>query len=239
MKKNGAIYIPTLMREVSTYVYGENPSFLSDPFLTRDGNHAEMAKARESAFQETMRNDKSGQWYKEHLPLAMRNLKRAFDAGIPVAMGTDTGPAYRFQGYFEHLELEQMVKSGLTPMQAIVSATSTASRAMNAADQIGTLEYRKWADFLVLDANPLDDIANTRKLASVWIAGNQVPRWQARLLQRLRPGDPRVPRAHHRRHHLPRRVRLQAVHRHEPRPPRAGWQALLGRRHPQVPAGAT
>jgi CubicO group peptidase (beta-lactamase class C family)/imidazolonepropionase-like amidohydrolase len=175
MKKNRAYYIPTLMREVSTYVYGENPAFLNDPFLTRDGNQTEMAKARESAFQESMRNDKAGQWYKEHLPLAMRNLKKAFDGGVPVAMGTDTGPAYRFQGYFEHLELEQMVKSGLTPMQAIVSATATAARAVNIADQAGTLEPGKWADFLVLDANPLEDIANTRKLASVWIAGNKVP----------------------------------------------------------------
>jgi CubicO group peptidase (beta-lactamase class C family) len=188
MKKNRAFYIPTLMREVSTYVYGEKPAFLSDPFLTRDGNQAEMAKARDAAFQETMRNDKAGQWYKEHLPLAMRNLKKAFDAGIPVAMGTDTGPAYRFQGYFEHLELEQMVKSGLTPMQAIVSATATAARAVNAADQVGTLEPGKWADFLVLDANPLDDIANTRKLASVYIAGNLVARPSGS--QRALTGDP-------------------------------------------------
>jgi len=134
-----------------------------------------MAKAREPAFQETMRNDKSGMWYKEHLPVAMRNLKKAEDAGIPVAMGTDTGPAYRFQGYFEHLELEHMTKAGLTPMQALVASTSTAARCLKAADQIGSLEVGKWADFAVLGANPLDDIKNTRKLDAVWIAGNLVP----------------------------------------------------------------
>lgn len=175
MRRNHAFYIPTLMREQSTYIYGENPGFLNDPFLTRDGNQAEIAKARDAAFQETMRNDKAGQWYKEHLSVAMRNLKRAFDAGIPVAMGTDSGPLYRFQGYFEHLELEQMVNSGLTPMQAIVSATSVAARAINVFDQLGTLEPGKWADFLVLDANPLDDIANTRKLSTAWISANRVP----------------------------------------------------------------
>jgi imidazolonepropionase-like amidohydrolase len=175
MKKNSAYYCPTFMRELSTYVYGEKPAFLSDPFLTRDGNQAEMAKVREPAFQESMRNDKGGQWYKEHLPVAMRNMKKAFDAGIPVVMGTDTGPMGRFQGYFEHLELEQMVKAGLTPMQAIVSATSTAARALKASDRLGSIEAGKWADFLVLGANPLDSIANTRKLESVWIAGNRVP----------------------------------------------------------------
>jgi imidazolonepropionase-like amidohydrolase len=94
---------------------------------------------------------------------------------VPVVVGTDTGPAYRFQGYFEHMELEYMTKAGLTPMQALVAATSTAARNLKAADQIGSLDAGKWADFVVLGANPLDDIKNTQKLESVWIAGNRVP----------------------------------------------------------------
>jgi imidazolonepropionase-like amidohydrolase len=175
LKKNGSFYTPTLMREVSTFVYGEGPAFLRDSFLLKNGNQTEIAKAQDPAFQEKMRNDKSGMWYRDHLPVAMRNLKKVEDAGVPVVMGTDTGPPYRFQGYFEHLELEQMTKAGLTPMQALVSATSTAARCLHAQDQLGTLEPGKWADFLVLRANPLDDIRNTRKLESVWIAGNSVP----------------------------------------------------------------
>jgi imidazolonepropionase-like amidohydrolase len=175
LKKNGAFYTPTLMREVSTYVYGDKPAFLSDPFLLRYGYQPEITKAQDPAFQEKMRNDKAGMWYRDHLAVAMRNLKKAEDAGVPVVMGTDTGPPYRFQGYFEHLELEQMTKSGLTPMQAIVAATGTAARCLHAQEQLGTLEPGKWADFLVLDANPLDDIRNTRKIDSVWIAGHQVP----------------------------------------------------------------
>jgi imidazolonepropionase-like amidohydrolase len=174
MKKNQAYYCPTLVREVSTFIYGEKPAFLTDPFLTHDGNKAEMTQAQDPAFQEKMRGDKNGQWYKEHLPVAMRNLKKVYDAGVPVVMGTDTGPPYRFQGYFEHMELEYMVKAGLTPMQALVSATSTAARALNAREQSGSLEAGKWADFVVLGANPLDDVANTRKIESVWIAGNRV-----------------------------------------------------------------
>jgi imidazolonepropionase-like amidohydrolase len=175
LKKNNAFYTPTLMREVSTFVYAEKPAFLSDPFLLKDGNKAEMTKAQDPAFQENMRNDKSGMWYKEHLPVAMRNLKKIEDAGVPVVMGTDTGPPYRFQGYFEHMELEYMTKAGLTPMQALVSATSTAARCVHAADQLGTLAPGKWADFVVLAANPLEDIRNTRKIESVWIAGGRVP----------------------------------------------------------------
>lgn len=175
LKKNGAFYCPTLMREVSTFVYAENPPFLNDPFFLRDANRAEAAKVREADFRESMRTNKAAQWYKEHLAVAMRNLKKLDDAGVQVVMGTDTGPPYRFQGYFEHLELERMVNSGLTPMKALVDATSVPAKLLKQANQIGTLQPGRWADLLVLNADPLQDIRNTMMLDSVWIAGNRVP----------------------------------------------------------------
>ncbi len=175
LKRNHACYSPTLMREVSTYVYGDRPAWISDPFFLRDADRAWLTQVNDPAFQAKIRADKSAQWYKDHLPQAMRNLKKAEDAGVLVAMGTDTGPATRFQGYFEHLELEQMVKSGLTPMQALVAATKGSAQCLQIDQQVGTLTPGKWADFLVLSANPLDDIANTRKLDSVYIAGKRVP----------------------------------------------------------------
>ena len=175
LRKNNAFYCPTLMREVSTFVYAEKPAFLNLPFLRKEADPAELAKVEDPAFQETMRNDPAGKWYQEHLPVAMRNMKKLEDAGVPVVMGTDTGPPYRFQGAFEHFELEYMVKAGFTPMQALVSATGRAARLLKASDQFGTLEPGRWADLVVLNANPLDDIANTQKIDSVWIAGNRVP----------------------------------------------------------------
>jgi imidazolonepropionase-like amidohydrolase len=174
MKKNNAVYCPTFTRELSTYVYGEEPPFLKDPFLLKNADQAELAKVHDKAFQEKLRNDPGGKWYKEHLPVAMRNMKKVFDAGIPVVMGTDTGaPTGRFQGYFEHLELEYMVQAGLTPMQTLVASTSNVAKFLRQSD-LGTLEPGKWADLLVLDANPLDDIKNTRKIDSVYIAGNRL-----------------------------------------------------------------
>jgi imidazolonepropionase-like amidohydrolase len=175
LKKNNAFYCPTLTREITTYIFPEKPEFMRDPFLLKGGNPVELVRVKDAAFLDTMRNDKSGVWYKEHLPVAMRNLKKVSDAGVPVVMGTDTGPPARFQGYFEHVELDYMVKSGLTPMQALVAATGTAARFAHASDQIGTLEKGKWADLVMLNANPLDDIRNTEKLDSAWIAGNRVP----------------------------------------------------------------
>src|SRR6185369_15163277 len=164
LRKNNAFYTPTLMREVSTFIYAEKPAFLDLPFVRKEANPQELAKAQDPAFQENMRNDTGAKWYKEHLPVAMRNLKKLEDAGIPIVMGTDTGPAYRFQGPFEHLELEYMVKAGLTPMQALVAATGTAARLLKVADQIGTIETGRWADLVVLNANPLDDITTTQKI---------------------------------------------------------------------------
>jgi imidazolonepropionase-like amidohydrolase len=175
LRKNNAFYCPTLMREVSTFVYAEKPAFLNLPFVRKEADPAELAKVEDPAFQETMRNDQAAKWYKDHLPVAMRNMKKLEDAGVMVVMGTDTGPPYRFQGAFEHFELEYMVKAGFTPMQALVSATGRAARLLKAADQFGTLEPGKWADLVVLNANPLDSITNTQKIDSVWIAGNRVP----------------------------------------------------------------
>jgi imidazolonepropionase-like amidohydrolase len=106
--------------------------------------------------------------------MAKANLKRLADAGVRIAFGTDTGPAGRFQGYFEHLELEQMVSAGLTPIQALVSATGDAARCMRVDERIGTLRPGREADFLVLARNPLEDIRHTRTLEQVWIHGRRV-----------------------------------------------------------------
>ena len=176
MKKRHVSYSPTLTRELAVFTYSEAPAFFSDPFFLKEADPAEIEQMRDPKRQEAMRSDPSAQWYKEHMPIAMRNLKKLSDAGINIAMGTDSGGGPgRFQGYFEHLELEYETKAGLTPMQALVSATSGAAQAINISEEVGTLEKGKWADFVVLTANPLDDIRNTRAIESVWIGGVRVP----------------------------------------------------------------
>ena len=87
--------------------------------------------------------------------------------------GTDTGPVRRFPGYFEHWEMELMVAAGLTPQQVLTAATRNAAEFLGAKD-LGTLSPAKWADLIVLERNPLDDIRNTRSIRSVYIAGNKV-----------------------------------------------------------------
>ena len=174
LQETGVCYCPTLMREVSTYVYEERPDWFDDPFFLRDADPAVMAALQEPERMEGVRNSSSAQTYKAQLPVAMENLKKLHDAGIPIAMGTDTGPAARFQGYFEHGEMELMVDSGMTPMETIVASTSAAADCLG-IEGVGRLAAGHHADFVVYTADPSVDITNSKTLESVWIAGNEVP----------------------------------------------------------------
>jgi imidazolonepropionase-like amidohydrolase len=175
LKKQNVCVCPTLTREVSTFVYESKPAFFSDPFFLREADPDVLAQLQDPKRMEAMRTSSAARRYKVALEVASRNLKRLVDSGVKVAMGTDTGPPARFQGYFEHMELDLMAKAGLTPLQILKAATGDAASCMQMEGQIGTLRPGAWADLLVLERNPLEDIRNMRTIQSVWIAGNQVP----------------------------------------------------------------
>jgi imidazolonepropionase-like amidohydrolase len=96
-------------------------------------------------------------------------------ANVRIALGTDAGPGDQFFGWGVHYELETMVALGMTPMQAIVSGTQTSAEVMG-LEQLGTIAAGKSADFIVLDANPLDNIVNSRKISKVYLRGSEVNR---------------------------------------------------------------
>ncbi len=176
MKTRNVPYCPTLTRELATFVYESTPAFFADPFFTREADPAMVARLQEPARQEAMRNSQSAQRYKQALVVARRNLKKAADAGVLIAMGTDSGAfPERFQGYYEHLEMEMMVESGMTPAQVLEASTLGAAKAMK-LDDIGILRPGARADFVVLDRDPIADIRNTRSINAVWVAGNKVGR---------------------------------------------------------------
>jgi Amidohydrolase family len=101
-----------------------------------------------------------------------RNLARMDAAGVRLTLGTDGN-----RPWGPHEEMLDMVLAGMTPMQVIVAATRNSAEFLRLAD-IGTLDAGKSADFLVLDANPLDDITNTRRIAAVILRGATVDRSQ-------------------------------------------------------------
>ena len=111
------------------------------------------------------------------------------DAGMIMVYGSDNGSAGRGFGWYGQLRLENWITMGFTPHEAIVFATGNGARALGRGD-IGVIEPGRRADFIVLDADPLDDIANTRRIDAVYLGGERVDReairdrWQARW-----PGD--------------------------------------------------
>lgn len=176
LKSRNICLVPTLMREVSTFVYDSTPEFFADPLFLKHADTKWVADLKDPAAQAKVKASQSAQRYKAALDVATRNLKALHDAGVTIAMGTDTGPVGRFQGYFELMELEMMVKAGLTPTQALLSATRDAAKCQMIDREVGTLEAGKWADFVVLNADPLANISNIRQIDAVYIAGNKVVR---------------------------------------------------------------
>lgn len=176
MKGRDICYSPTFTREISTFIYDTTPAWVDDPFFVKGVSPDIVGQLKDPNRQAQIRNSagwKAGQQYKAGLEVAKRNLKTLVDRGVRIAFGTDSGPPARFQGFFEHLELEMMVEAGLTPMQALVSATGDAARCHQRAGQLGTLVPGAAADVLVLGANPLDNIRNTRSIEQVWINGRK------------------------------------------------------------------
>jgi imidazolonepropionase-like amidohydrolase len=175
LRESDACYCATLMREVSTYVYESEPDFFSDPFFLAEVDSSIVAELLDSTRQAAVRNSRAAQQYKAALEVAKRNLGLLSQGGVRIAMGTDAGPPGRFHGYFDHLELKLMSDAGMSNSDIIRASTGEAAACME-LDNIGTLESGNWADFLVLDADPLVDIENTRTIEQVYIAGNRVGR---------------------------------------------------------------
>jgi imidazolonepropionase-like amidohydrolase len=182
MKARGVFLIPTLVRDEVLFAYADNLKWLDDPFFVAGYEPTAMAMVRSPENVEKGRKDPDIAKYRAGLEMGKKNLKTLSDAGVKIAFGTDSGIPTRFPGYLEHRELQLMVEAGLTPMKAIVAATGTNAEILGGAKQFGTLQSGRRADFLVLDANPLDDIHNTERLSAVWQSGKKVPSVSAKSI---------------------------------------------------------
>jgi imidazolonepropionase-like amidohydrolase len=110
-----------------------------------------------------------------------RGVRLLAAAGVKIGVGTDGGgqTGDQFVGWTMHAELENMVAAGMTPAQVLVAATRNSAEILG-LDDLGTVAQGKSADFVVLDANPLDDITNTRRISKVFLRGHEVDRGRLR-----------------------------------------------------------
>lgn len=175
MKRNHACYISTLELDEAQFVFAEHPVWMDSPAF-RSAVDAKVLNSwlspefvhRTEANPLTPKN-------KAAFAMALQNVKTLHDAGVMVGFGTDSGATpTRLPGWAEHRELQLLVKAGLTPAQAIVCATRNAAETIGEGKNRGTLEPGKRADFLILSANPLEDIGNTTKLSAIYNGGVRV-----------------------------------------------------------------
>ena len=175
MKARGVAYIPTLALDESQFVYAEHPTWMHEPgFMLAAGPELRDLWLGPEYFRKVV-TDPLRDRNKAALATGMRNVKTLADAGVPLAMGTDSGAMpTRLAGWGEHRELQLLVKAGLTPMQALVCATAGSARVLGQDADRGTLEPGKRADFLVLEGNPLENIEATLRIDTVWHGGRPV-----------------------------------------------------------------
>ncbi|MEX0945603.1 MAG: amidohydrolase family protein [Balneolaceae bacterium] len=145
-----------------------------DPFFLTHADTLVINQLQHPDVQEYFKSE-SAEYYRNALPLALENMMTLYNSGVKIAMGTDSGPPARFQGYFEHMEMEMMQDAGMDPLGILGSATRLAAQCMGIDNHLGTLEPGKKADFVVISDNPLEDIRNLRSIESVYIGANRLP----------------------------------------------------------------
>jgi len=175
MKKHSVAYIPTLSLDDFAFAYADSPNWVNEPFFRAALDPGVFEMITSPDYRAKTRESRVAKMEKEALPIAKRNLKKIYDAGILVALGTDSGATpIRVQGFAEHVELGLMVQAGLTPLQVISVATKSGAELLRISDQYGTLEPGKKANFIVLAKDPSQDINNTRTIRAVWKNGVKV-----------------------------------------------------------------
>ena len=174
MKEHKVWYVPTFTVDESFFVYAGRPEFMQTAFFQQAAGPKLLAKLNAPGYAEKVNQDAQTEQHRKDFAVGQQNLKRLFDGGVNVGFGTDSGALPgRIPGFSEHRELELMVQAGLTPMQAITAATGENAKLLRVTDR-GTIAVGKRADLLIVDADPLADIRNTRTIYAVYHDGHNI-----------------------------------------------------------------
>ena len=179
MLRHHTWYIPTLALDESFFLYATNPEVMQTNFFRQAAGPQLLAKLQAPDYAaKTIAAPQTTQSQSD-ATVARQNLKTLYDAGVPIAFGTDSGATPgRIPGFSEHRELENLVNAGLTPLQALTVATGQTGQLLHTLDptlNLGLIAPGYSADLIILAADPLADIKNTRRIAAVYHHGRAVP----------------------------------------------------------------
>lgn len=174
MKAKNVIYIPTLTLDKFAYAYGGNAEWINEAFFKDALEPGVYEMITSEKYKNDTKNSPAYARSENAFKIAKQNVKKIFEYGIKVALGTDSGALpIRTQGFAEHLEMILLVEAGLTPADVISIATVNAANALGLSGY-GTIAPGNVADLLVLDGDPTADIKNTAKIFSVYKAGVKI-----------------------------------------------------------------
>ena len=175
---NGVAFSPTLSIIQNNWHFAEHPELLDDPELRAAFDQEALASWDDPEVRANVLDSPDFEDRKAAFRQVQAFVRTIHDAGVKVALGTDSGTGNVPMGWGTHHELELYVEAGLTPMQALVAATATGAGLMPPVGEadFGTLEAGKIADLIVLNADPLIDIRNTLKIDQVMRAGEWMER---------------------------------------------------------------
>jgi imidazolonepropionase-like amidohydrolase len=175
LKAHHVWYVPTLGLDESFYLFAEHPELATQPFVAHALQPALAEQFADPAWRAgVLGNAKKLAVDKSSLSMNEKNAKTLYDAGVQMGFGTDSGATpLRVAGFAEHRELELLVAAGLTPLQAIGTATKNAAALLQLNDR-GTVEPGKLADLLVVDGDPSKRIGDIDRIVSVWRRGKKV-----------------------------------------------------------------
>ena len=164
--------IPLIVAFEVYSTYGEDPSRLDDRRYVRHAPSDMVQESREGLRADLERNSNTLRDWRSRLEVGRRNLQKLIAADAPIAMGTDKGTRLNFHESGNHVrELEVYIELGMTPMEAIVSATRRGAELLGQEDEFGTLQVGKLADVIVIDGDPLDDITVLHNIEAVFKQG--------------------------------------------------------------------
>jgi imidazolonepropionase-like amidohydrolase len=175
LRQRNVALIPTLVRDEGLFIYGDSPGWVDDLFFAKFVAAERLAVLKTKIRDEQVKHPQRA-LFKAGFEMNKVNLKKLSDAGVRIALGTDSGGAadrFFIQGHSEHREMELMVQAGLTPMQVIQSFSKGASEALGISKEFGTLARGNAADLLVLEKNPLENITHMRAIQAIYLGGKK------------------------------------------------------------------